>query len=184
MQGTPTAAGTQTSRNEKPSFRLFIAYEDFATGKKAQSAAENMARSKQPSAGCQTVMWKFDLLRVPGLRALATEDALQADVILLSMHGASGLPGDVKSWISEWLLKKRNHPRALALMLDCDPRETSKARAICAWMRKAARKGRFDLLFCTWFRPRTCSGLSPTTLQVKGKLAHEQRLFRWQMHSL
>jgi hypothetical protein len=179
MQGTDLeSAALNASSEQVSSIRLLIAYEDFSTGKKAQRAAENLARIKQLPFSCPTVMWKFDLLRVTSMRTLATEDALQAGVILLSVHGDSPLPNEVRAWIAEWLPRQRTHPAALALLLDCPPDQTPVSRAICSWLRKTARRGKFDFFFCAWSRPRTCSGLSPTTLQVKGKLAIAHRLFR------
>jgi hypothetical protein len=65
-------------------------------------------------------MWKFDVLALPKLREMAARDAAEADIIIVSAHGAIELPTEVKLWAEEWLAEKHH---IIALVGLFDPKE-------------------------------------------------------------
>ena len=86
----------------KPQFNVVIAYEDFAAGRHAQETCDLLARNLHDELTLDSQMWKFDVLGHPKLREMATIDATEADLIMISTHGEGDLPREVKVWIDEW----------------------------------------------------------------------------------
>ena len=98
-QSTPDQMQTYDA---KPQFNVVIAYEDFAAGLHAQETCDFLARNLERELTLDSQMWKFDVLGNPKLREMATRDAAEADLIMISTHGDGDLPQEVKDWIDEW----------------------------------------------------------------------------------
>jgi hypothetical protein len=99
-QSTPDQMQTYDA---KPQFNVVIAYEDFATGRHAQETFDFLARNLEPELILDSQMWKFDVLGNAKLREMATRDAAEADLIMISTHGEGDLPPEVKGWVDEWI---------------------------------------------------------------------------------
>ncbi len=109
--------------NASPTFNVVIAYEDFDTGKHARKTYDFLVENLGPQCHFTNQMWKFDVLRIPKLREMAANDAVLADLIIVSSHGGEELPGPVKAWLESWLAQKGN-PIALVALFDCPPEES------------------------------------------------------------
>jgi hypothetical protein len=83
----------------KSTFNVVIAYEDFETGKQAKKTYDFLTEQLGEEFQFNNQMWKFDVLAVPKLRAMAAKDATLADIIIVSAHGHGDLPVEVKSWV-------------------------------------------------------------------------------------
>jgi hypothetical protein len=179
MQGMPIGiTKCRGNRGGNPAFSIVIVYEDFATGIKAQQACLNLFRGKTRDASCISVMWKFDLLRVAPLGEIAAADALKADVILFSLHGDRELPVEVKSWVASWLARKKNYPKAIAVMMDPASQNLESAQKTCAYLRETTEGGRIDFFSHSWVDSRHHSGLSPTTEAIRSHLHAWKQSFR------
>jgi hypothetical protein len=126
-----------------PSFNVVIAYEDVESGKNAQETCDFLAKHLGPDFQFSNQIWKFDALSVPRLRELAAEDAVRADLVIISSRGRTDLPVEVKNWIEQWLAEKRNVV-ALAAIFGSPSREAIRAPAIRAYLADAARRGRME----------------------------------------
>src|SRR5215471_1379900 len=85
-----------------PSFNVVIAYEDFETGKHAKKTYDFLVKTIGEDWRFANQMWKFEVLLLPKLREIAVEDAVRADIIMISSRGRE-LPEHVKLWIESWL---------------------------------------------------------------------------------
>jgi hypothetical protein len=92
-------------------------------------------------------MWKFDLLRVPELRELAAEDAVLADLIIVSCNADGELPAGVRAWI-EMSLGSQAKAVALVALLDCPPGEVERARNTQTYLERVAQRAHME--FFTW----------------------------------
>ncbi len=123
-----------------PSFNVVIAYEDFQTGKHAKRTYDFLAEHLGRECEFTNQMWKFDVLRIAKLREMAVKDAAQADIIIISSHGADELPQPVKAWIEMWLAEKGN-AIALVALFDCPSDEAARTSGIRAYLADVARRG-------------------------------------------
>src|SRR4026209_197191 len=87
----------------KPRFNVVIVYEDFATGTRARTVYDSLARSLANHYEFTNSAWKFEILRQASLKKIAVFDALEADLILISSHAGGELPEEVRAWIHLWL---------------------------------------------------------------------------------
>lgn len=124
-------------------FNVVIAYEDFETGKHAKHTYDFLVEHLGRESQFTNQMWKFDILRIPKLREIATKDALDADIIIVSSRGDDDLPAPVKSWIESWLTEP-GHALALVALFSGPREEAPARRCIRAYLAAAARRGKME----------------------------------------
>jgi hypothetical protein len=135
---------TQNMANDVPALEVFIAYEDYETGRRVQEALGRVAGPARSIAGIRTSMWKFELLRLASLREYAALEAVNADLIWISIHGKTDLPDAMKSWISQWLQKKVKNDCALLVSLEGE--ETlQEPNGALGHLRKVAQRANLNL---------------------------------------
>lgn len=129
MQNTLPFPPLRPSANEeKSSFNVVIAYEDFETGKHGKSTCDFLAEHLGSEFEFSSQMWKFDVLTVPKLKEMAAKDAAAADIIIVAAHGTGDLPAQVKSWI-EMALEEGIHAIGLVALFDDNSGMDSPGRA-------------------------------------------------------
>jgi len=105
-------------------FSVLVAYEDFATGNHALTMFQRLFPEGGGLSRFTTQnVWKFDLLEIAKSQEMAAEEAAGADMIILSLHGKSGLPRAVKRWMDTWVLKRKYDTGALVVLMDSTKRE-------------------------------------------------------------
>jgi len=97
-------------------FDVLIAYEDLETGKRAKKAYDFLVENLGGDCRFTNRMWKFEVLGIPNLREMAINDCAEADLIVISCHGAN-LPAEVQAWIELWL-REPHRPFALVAIFD------------------------------------------------------------------
>jgi hypothetical protein len=130
-----------------PTFRVVIVYEDFRTARQAQQACDFLAANLTHEWQVTSQMWKFDLLRIPELRELAAEDALLANLIIVSCNGDGELPADVRTWIEMWLGHDADAV-ALVALLDCPPGQAERAQVTQGYLKRVAQRAHME--FIAW----------------------------------
>ena len=138
MQNMVTLPSLRPARGETdPTFNVVIAYEDFETGKNAKKTYDFLVEHLGEECVFSNQMWKFDVLSLPKLREMATGDAREADIVIISAHGSNDLPTQVKEWIEQWLAAK---PHAIALVGLFDA-ESYLQNLSSAYLADVARRG-------------------------------------------
>ncbi|MEW6156682.1 MAG: hypothetical protein AB1813_04580 [Verrucomicrobiota bacterium] len=132
---------------ETEALNVVIAYEDYECGQRARHLLERIEAKVTPDFHLNHVMWKFELLAVPALRRLATEDVLMADIILIAARENADLPPLVKDWVSAWPIAGSKKRRALVAILDVPEVPTFESSGVCAYLAGVARKDTLDF-FC------------------------------------
>jgi len=126
---------SDSAHDGKASFNVVVAYEDFKTGKTAKHTYDYLIANLGEECEFNNQMWKFDVLSMPKLAAIAVHDACEADIILVATHGGS-LPPHVRSWLDSWASRGT---RAIALVGLCDG-EPAAAHAAYNTLREAANR--------------------------------------------
>jgi hypothetical protein len=140
---TQTSSKVNQDLEIKPFFNVVIVYEDFAAGKHAQETYDFLVSQLGRDYIFSNQMWKFDVLGNAKMREMAVKDAEAADLIIISTHGTSELPVEVKSWIDRWTSEK-GHAMALVNLVDCqEGRETDSAE-LKEYLQNVAKRAKMD----------------------------------------
>jgi hypothetical protein len=107
------------SDNEPPlTLEAEILYEDFATGLRAHVLLDRVRRCLGISNQANEHLWRFDVLCQSKLLKEAVEEALRADVVVVSAHGDGALPDSLKNWAGAWMPCKGQDAPSVILSLD------------------------------------------------------------------
>jgi hypothetical protein len=132
-------------------FRTVILYEDLATGTRAKRTLDQLAPQFGAPSALDCQLWSFNVLADAQSWEEASAEAVQADLVILSAHASSAVPGPVRNWIYTWLSAHHSPPAALAVTFDdcveCE-RTRRAASPVCAAFRQAASLSRLDFV-CT-----------------------------------
>jgi hypothetical protein len=125
-----------------PVFNVVIAYEDFDTGKHAKETYDFLVRGLGRECRFVNQMWKFDILGIPKLREMAVKDALVADIIIISCHGAHDLSSDVKAWMNAWVENQTDAIALVALFGNAGP--FGESQYLRAYLADVAKRSRME----------------------------------------
>ncbi len=125
-----------------PTFNVVIAYEDFETGKRAKRIYDYLAENLGHDCLFGNQMWKFDVLGIPKLREMAAGDAMMADIVIISCHGAE-LPPEFKAWVELWVAEP-SHSIALVALFDYLETHEPQAKEARAYLADVAQRGQME----------------------------------------
>jgi hypothetical protein len=133
--------------------KVVIAYEDAETFHRVKEALNGFFGGDAAAHQAKTAAWKFDLFNDLRLERLAVEDAVAADLIVISAHGHSDLPAGVKNWIDHWLDNKTTDGGVLVALLDGASQDERPAAQILHYLSAVAASAHFDW-FAAFCEPR------------------------------
>ena len=124
MSATKASAATLVVPNEAASpldaearCGVVIVYDDAPAGKYALHTLEGVTHQLSGSIALYPSLWRFDLLEDPDWRAVATAEAVQAGLVVISTSSKAELPTAVRDWVQGWLGQSRGTDAALAALL-------------------------------------------------------------------
>jgi hypothetical protein len=95
-----------------------VVYEDSSTESRVDEFCQGLSLELGQNCRLDKQMWPLSELRMPQLRAIAANEAANADLIIVSVHPAERLPDAVQSWIDLWARRKGNRPGVLLALFD------------------------------------------------------------------
>jgi hypothetical protein len=95
-----------------------VAYEDITAAKRAKEISDRLRCSIGDELFFEMHLWRFDVLKTPGLLDTAVKDAVEARLIVLAARGINVLPAEVKAWIELWVAERQARPGALVLLVE------------------------------------------------------------------
>jgi len=128
--------------DSNPPFNVVIAYEDFETGKHAKRTYDLLVENIGGDWRFANQMWKFDVLLLPKLCEIAVEDAVRADIIMISSRGRE-LPEHVKLWIESWLPITAG-PLALVALFQHTREDLAQRNVARNYLAEVARRGNME----------------------------------------
>jgi hypothetical protein len=99
-------------------FAIFLASEDRTTDARARWLLDQLRAKPLAHYQVSFKRWPLDQLVRPDCWPQATDDALGADMIILSMHGQPTVPDGAQQWINSWCGQKVGRDCALVALLD------------------------------------------------------------------
>jgi hypothetical protein len=130
-------------------FDLVVAYEEQATRDRAMLLYDRMAQHLMDDYDFQCAWWKLDHLREPSLMEQAVDDAIQANMIIVSLASGSTVPKTALDWMKAWAPSKPGNKSALVALLGSGEQAgPPDSRQVC--LQRIARQARMDFfLHCT-----------------------------------
>jgi hypothetical protein len=129
-------------RKSKQQFTVVIAYSDVETARRGKEVHDRLLQDLGDECSFKLHLWKFDVLNDPALRALATKDAIDANILIISTNNNRELPKAVRSWVSSSLKQKEDFPAALIALLEGE--EKSDASPVGKFLREQAEEHHLD----------------------------------------
>ena len=125
-------------------FDLVVAYEDNETRNRALHLYDHLAQQLLDDYDFQCSWWKFDHLTNFTLRQQATDAALDANMVILSLHARQELSPAHKAWIESWASRRPHRKAALVAMIADAGRPERDAPSMVAYLQNAARLAHMD----------------------------------------
>ncbi|SRR5258708_2302610 len=126
-----------------------MVYDNFLSALRAQDLAGRMAVELQPAFAISTKVWNFDLATHPDLRDRAAKDAIEADMIIISVSAGDDLSSGATSWMQNWLPQKRGGLAALVALLSEPSANSSGPPPVATSLRQMAETGGMEFLYHT-----------------------------------
>ena len=125
-------------------FDLVVAYEDTETRNHALHLYDHLAQQLLDDYDFRCSWWKFDHLANPILQQEAADAAVDANMVILSIHAHRELSPTQKTWLDDWTARRQHHKAALVVMIaDTTQPERDDAPAL-TYLRNVARISGMD----------------------------------------
>ena len=124
---------------------VVVVYEDALSREWAMGVYERVAKVVGHD-GVQTSWWQISDLCEPGVLAGAVSTTLRADVIVVSIRAADGLPLPFYVWVNGWLPHRTPSTAALIALLPTPEKPDSRSGRVGQYLRAVATQGRMDFL--------------------------------------
>lgn len=125
-------------------FDLVVAYEDHPTRDRAMLLYDRIAQQLLDDYDFQCAWWKLDHLREPSLLDQAVDDAIQANMIIVSLHAGGTLPHPALQWASAWAPNKAGNKSALVALISGALVAGGPVQGRQAHLQRIARQARMD----------------------------------------
>ena len=155
--------------------KIVIVHEDPATGIRAATLLNRLMAQSESVFELQNGAWRidhgfwnFEMLSDPKFRNQAADEAVAADMIIISV-GDAGLPASVRDWIETVLPMKAGVPAVLVAMVDRGNDAPGEPPRPEACLRGLAGRYGLDFICNTDNQtPRNASGFEPDTARSEG----------------
>lgn len=135
-----------TSKAAIPSsaIQVLLVYEDLATGNRVMRIMDSLSHRLGKGVVVRSDMWKFDVLNCASMGRIAAGDAQEADVIVVSAHGAEVLSDEIRSWFQQSLANRRKRSGALVALLAHTEEEPGRTDQTMAFLADLAKRSHMD----------------------------------------
>lgn len=123
---------------------VLLVYEDLATGNRVMRIMDSLSHRLGKAVVVRSDMWKFDVLNCASMGRIAAGDAQEADVIVVSAHGAEVLSDEIRSWFQRSLSNRRKRSGALVALLAHTEEEPGRTDQTMAFLEELAKRSHMD----------------------------------------
>ena len=140
---SPAPLAPDTQAHKFP-FDLVVAYEDTDTRNRALHLYDHLAQQLLDDSDFKCSWWKFDHLAAAILRREATDAAVNANMIVLSLRARDELSPLQRAWIENWSARRTDRQGALVAMIAGVASPETEAPIMLAGLRDAAHRAGMD----------------------------------------
>ena len=143
-------------------WNLTVVYHDERT---LAWAKEVYARVVKPGAreGVRATWWKVSDLAEPGVLAGAVSTAMRAEVVVVAIDAANGLPLPFHVWVDHWLPHRRKPTGCLFALVGRSAPANGHSARVREYLREVARMGQLEFVL----EERRLAGQSTTSPRVR-----------------
>jgi hypothetical protein len=136
---------THASASEDYALNLTVVYHDARTQSWAREVYDRVA-SVAGREWVHATWWKVSDLVEPGVLAGAVSTAMRADVVVVAIDAAEGLPLPFHVWIDNWLPHRKQATGCLFALIGRSGPANAHSSRVREYLREVARMGRFEFL--------------------------------------
>jgi hypothetical protein len=126
--------------------KVVLVYEEFQMGIKGKEIFDLIAREAGENAARLTV-WRFDFIHSAELTRAVTHQAEEADVIIVAPRNLESLPPQVRLWLEQWPMNRRNLGGALIAVFDSNVATSATPSNVAMLLWRAAQRAGMDYFF-------------------------------------
>jgi hypothetical protein len=115
VSASHTSAATAS---RKPAVKIFVVYDSDLSRDRVRQTQEELGRRLGCSFTFSISAWKLKSLWHPKMLRMATEAAINAEIILFSLFSGGDLPHAVKNWLEKGLINTPAHRVCLLALLE------------------------------------------------------------------
>ena len=141
--------------------RVVIAYDDLAAGKRAMRVMTDLAKAFGDDIEFKPFPWSFDLLADLGWRAVAANDAIKADILIIATSRAGPLPLTIGRWAEDAIHRKRGTAAAVVALFGSEQNPDGAGSSRLIGIQMAARRAGLD-----FFAPGPGQELNETIARI------------------
>ncbi len=129
-----------------PEFKLLIAYEDFANGRRAMMFLERLVEEFGRLFTFVPRFLKFEDLTKAQVAEQMEKEALEADLVVVAAYADGEWPGPARAWIRELEIRRGKRDRGLVSLLNSRQEASPNDRPAQWRLRAATKRGRSHAL--------------------------------------
>ncbi len=172
-------------------FDLMVAYADKETRNRALHLYDHLAQQLLDDYDLQCSWWKLDHLVNSALRQEATDAAIEANMVIVSLRADSQFDPEQQQWIEEWTARRPHRKSAFVVMLAGTNAPERDAAPLMANLRNLAFRAGMDFfphgfnIDPSGMKPsfptptELVPRFSPTTPLLKEILQHRNPIPHW-----
>ncbi len=137
---------------EAPTLKAAVLYDEYSSGCRAKAFFDELMSRFDGAVPMSLVLWRMDLMQLPGAAHAALKDFGCADVVLLALRDEGSVPEAVLDWVESWARRRADEESALLVLWDCREPAIDNGRGPAAVLRRLQELARrYGLsFFCEW----------------------------------
>lgn len=116
-----------------------LAYQDLPSGLRAQQFLYDVLNLCQMQGEFNLTLWNVGLFRSQEILEAAVLNASEANLVVLSLRGDSGLEPQTETWLYEWIGRHGDEEAALAVLIGCDEQRLDLIGQTLLWLQHVTR---------------------------------------------
>lgn len=138
---------------------IVVLYEGDATRARALGACDYLVRQFWQEVELKFHWWRTDFLRDEELAAVAANNAVQADFLIISSESNCEFSPALESWFESWLERRSSDRQGALVDLSAAFQSGAGRTAREQFLQEVSRRGKFDYLTSM---PQSESGAAPS----------------------
>lgn len=157
----PTFSQEIYSSTPESHLEVSLAYQDLSSGLRARQFLCDVLNLCQMQAEFSLTLWNVGLFHLPEVLEEAVSNACEANLVVLSLRGDSGLEPETESWLVRWIIRHSDDESALAVLIGCDEQRLDLIGQTLLWLQHVTRPTEVRLF--VGFMPTASAGGASTS---------------------
>lgn len=133
-------------------FQVVAAYDDVPARDRAVNLFHRLERQLGRDFELECSWWRLDHLREAPLLKQASDDAVRANMIILSLRETPELSQTSQAWIRSWVPRRGSQKAALVALVAGQKRPAKSGTPLLPSLKNVAKAAQMDF-FLQWFDP-------------------------------